>query len=331
MAQNSEIEWCDHTFSPWHGCTKVGPGCDHCYAESMNNRFKGGNWGPGAPRRRTSEANWKLPLRWNKIAKLGRFVECDVCGLREIRKRDDALPPGGLACCSNPDCTALPESESFSVRPRVFCASMADVFDNEVNPSWRADLFRLINATPNLDWLILTKRIGNAVQMINQALNDGHLRTSGSMPWPWSHVWLGATVVNQEEADRDIPKLLEVPAAVRFLSMEPLLGPVDLTEWLYRGDHGLADQDPLAAAMLGMGVESGNAWVRPGIDWVITGGESGPGARPMHPDWVRSIRDQCQAAGVPFFMKQITNDKGQKIPMDQWSQDLRIQEYPNGL
>lgn len=236
MAENSKIEWTTHTFNPWEGCQKVGPGCDNCYAEARDVRFTGGtHWGPGAPRRLTSKANWAKPMKWNR------------------ESRDNVL-------------RGYP-------RPRVFCASLADVFDNAVDPQWRADLFDLIRVTPNLDWLLLTKRPGNIAKMLPAGWGDG-----------WPNIWLGCTVVNQEEADRDIPKLLAVPAAVRFLSIEPLLGPVDLTRW--------------------SGIEGDGGTMGFGLDWVIVGGESGPHARPMHPDWARSLRDQCVAAGVPFLFKQ---------------------------
>lgn len=255
MSANTNIEWCDHTFNPWEGCQKVGPGCDHCYAETRNARFGGGtavNWGPGAPRRRTSAANWNLPLRWNAQA-------------------DAFMALHGR-------------------RQRVFCASLADVFDNAVPAEWRADLFDLILRTPHLDWLLLTKRIGNVQAMLPPTVN--------AFPKVFPNVWIGATVVNQAEADRDIPKLLAVSAAKRFLSMEPLLGPVDLR--LKREQpctmcvswncdlHGKPDDAPCLRR----------------VDWVIVGGESGPGARPMHPDWARGLRDQCTAARVPFLFKQ---------------------------
>lgn len=255
MAENTKIEWCDHTFNPWEGCTKVGPGCDNCYAETRNARFAGGlapNWGPGAPRRRTSIANWRKPLVWNAahaefFAQHGR-------------------------------------------RQRVFCASLADVFDNEADPQWRRDLFDLIELTPNLDWLLLTKRIGNVVRMLPS--HDWAMRPN---------VWLGATIVNQAEADRDIPKLLALPARVRFLSMEPLLGPVDLTR-IDIGGH--SEIYPLNGTT-GCEDDDGNPMPDvPALDWVIVGGESGPGARPMHLHWVRNLRDQCVAAGVPFLFKQ---------------------------
>lgn len=260
MAADSKIEWTDHTFNSWIGCTKVsraatgGGGCDNCYAEVSTPvrvlRGKGEEtWGTGAPRVRTSAANWALPKRWN--------AQADAFFAQHGR------------------------------RQRVFCASLADVFDNAVPASWRVDLFHLIAATPNLDWLLLTKRIGNARAMLDEVAG----RVMGlpeRTDWkPLPNVWLGATVVNQAEADRDIPKLLEVPAAKRFLSMEPLLGPVHL--------------DPRLLALLEGCSQAGQRF----IDWIIVGGESGPNARPMHPDWPRSIREQCQAAGVPFFFKQI--------------------------
>lgn len=266
MAENTKIEWCDATFNPWVGCTKISPGCDHCYAESSTpSRVLGVNWGPGAPRRRTGKSNWNKPLAWN-------------------RNHDKFYAEHGR-------------------RQRVFCASLADVFDNEVDPRWRRDLFDLVELTPNLDWLLLTKRIGNVLKMCTQ---DGLMFDMLS-----DRVWLGATIVNQEEADRDIPKLLATPARVRFLSMEPLLGPVDIGDFVHpeyphctgyvpstRYEPGYCDRcaghssDPIHTMPQGK------------VNWVIVGGESGPGARPMHPAWARSLRDQCDAAGVPFLFKQ---------------------------
>lgn len=268
MSENTKIEWCDHTFNPWEGCQKVGPGCDHCYAETRNARFAGGtavNWGPGAPRRRTSAANWRKPLQWNRD---GTFYA--IHGRRQ----------------------------------RVFCASLADVFDNEVDLLWRRDLFRLIVDTPNLDWLLLTKRIGNVPVM---------LRHIGVDRLP-DNVWLGATIVNQVEADRDIEKLLMTPARRRFLSMEPLLGPVDLRAWFdptgvccMQEMQSCADCPADAPWIHGPTTEyaeDGTGYSSPEIDWVIVGGESGAGARPMHPEWARDLRNQCATYGVPFLFKQ---------------------------
>lgn len=262
MSANSKIEWTDHTFNPWIGCTKVSPACDRCYAEvSTPSRTLGVTWGAGQERHRTAEGNWELPKRWNAQAYAFRAEH--------------------------------------GRRQRVFCASLADVFDNEVPDEWRHDLFRLIAATPQLDWLLLTKRIGNAFEMIKAATAAEREADPGVDVM--ANVWLGATICNQTEADRDISKLLAVPAAKRFLSIEPLLGPVDLS--VMDDDAGVVGYEPL----------TGHRWHRfsawpdqfgPTIDWVIVGGESGRQARPMHPDWARSLRDQCAAAGVPFLFKQ---------------------------
>ena len=165
-------------------------------------------------------------------------------------------------------------------RYRVFCASLADVFDNQVPVSWRDDLWALIERTPHLDWLLLTKRPQNIAKMLppGERWGDG-----------WPHVWLGTTVETQKEAERRIPQLLSVPARLRFLSCEPLLGPVDLTAIPRTRTVGF--MRPLDGRF--------NR-----IDWVIAGGESGQHARPMHPDWARSLRDQCATAGTAFFFKQ---------------------------
>jgi len=167
------------------------------------------------------------------------------------------------------------------VRERVFCASMADVFDKNSPEGVRERLWALIKSTPNLDWLIVTKRIGNAKNMLPADWGDGY-----------PNAWLMITVVNQEEADRDIPKLLDTPAVIRGLSMEPLLGKVNLHDFL-----------PFSV-MHGVTIEGHAHRIFGGVDWVIVGGESGPNARPIHPDWIKLLRDQCKEAGVPFFFKQ---------------------------
>jgi len=258
MAENSKIEWTHHTFNPWIGCQKVGPGCDHCYAEAMMDARLGRvEWGPHGARQRTSPANWRQPLKWDR------------------------------------DAAAVGE------RRRVFCASLADVMDSHhsILPEWRADLWALIRATPNLDWLLLTKRPGNIAKTLPPDWGRGY-----------PNVWLGCTVVNQAEADRDVPKLLAVPARVRFLSMEPLLGSVDLTQIEDIHEGGILSINSLTGDCWDtengdiVGIFSPDNSAR--IHLVIVGGESGPGARPMHPEWARSLRDQCQAAGVAFFFKQ---------------------------
>ena len=173
-------------------------------------------------------------------------------------------------------------------RRRVFCASLADVFEDRqslVEP--RTRLYRLIHQTPNLDWLLLTKRPQNVAGLNARFACEVDTYEAEAFSKVWMRrIWLGVSVEDQARADERVPLLLQTPAAVRFLSIEPLLGQVNL--------HG----------RLGPAVFSGTkCWDR-GIDWVIAGGESGPSARPMHPDWPKSLRDQCLAAGVPFFFKQ---------------------------
>ncbi len=271
MSENSKIEWTDHTFNPWIGCTKVSPGCKHCYAEVLMTRKPrwADTWGPQGTRIRTSETYWKQPLSWNRKAeKEGR-------------------------------------------RYKVFCGSLCDVFEiKDDQPElyvWRGNLFGLIDQTPHLDWLLLTKRPEN----ISHFYDDCH------------NVWLGTSVENQEQADKRIPELLKVPAVVRFLSVEPMLGPVDL--WRF-GDPEMGfapkyDHRGTYDFYRALGWPPGSTEIEAGINWVIVGGESGPNARPMHPDWPRTIRDQCASAGVPFFMKQMTS-KG-PIP-----DDLFVREFP---
>jgi protein gp37 len=224
VAENSKIEWTDHTFNPWIGCQKVSPGCDHCYAEAMSNRYGWTEWGPHGERKRTSEANWRKPLAWAKAAR------------------------------------------GTGKRPRVFCASLADVFDNQVPKAWRLDLFELIRQTPELVWLLLTKRPENAAKMLTHSWGPGY-----------ANVWLGTTAENQEQATRRGRILRDIPARVRFLSCEPLLSEIQF------------EPETLQS-----------------LDWIIVGGESGHGARMMQEWWAEHIQNQCRVAGVHFFMKQMT-------------------------
>jgi protein gp37 len=193
MAENTKIEWADHTFNPWIGCTKVGPGCDNCYAEAlMDTRYGRVEWGAGKPRVRTSPSNWAKPRKWNRDT------------------------PGAF----------------------VFCSSLADVFDNEVPQAWRDDLFALISETPNLTWLLLTKRIGNAPYMAEYLPRN---------------VAIGATMVNQKEYDRDRLKLVNVHGlfglAFTFGSFEPLVGPIILDsnapDWIIVGGESGPNARPM--------------------------------------------------------------------------------------
>jgi protein gp37 len=305
VASNSSIEWTTHTFNPWRGCTKVSEGCKHCYAETLSGRNPKslGIWGPRGTRVIAAESYWREPLKWNRQAANGVCVDCGTPCIQ----RADAFD------CECGQIGAIGKT----TRPRVFCASLADVFEGPdtmpaesvaIVESARRRLFGLIALTPNLDWLLLTKRPENAAAYLSDAKRSGHVRMSAiganidnpeptpRTDWPLPNLWIGTSVENQAAADARIPELLKVPAVVRFLSCEPLLGPVDLRDFLK------AEWMPDRIVRPGS-VPVEYVDVR-GVDWVIVGGESGHGARPMHPDWARSIRDQCNAAGVPFLFKQ---------------------------
>jgi protein gp37 len=266
----TKIEWAHYTFNPWWGCTKVSEACRNCYAEAWAKRTgHSDTWGASGRRRFFSDKHWAEPLKWNRKA------------------------------------------EEAGERRRVFCASMADVFEGlgQDHPDFlemhraRLRLWDLIGHTPWLDWLLLTKRPENITAFS-----------------PWIHerfflpnVWLGTTVEDQATAHARIPHLLKAPATVRFLSCEPLIEAVSLREQWLRGaydrcpDEGRptvpGDDDPCAGCP-GYGDECG-AIRRARVDWVIVGGESGPGARAFDTTWARSLIRQCQRAGVSCFVKQL--------------------------
>lgn len=250
MGKTTEIAWCDSTFNPFIGCTKVSPGCDNCYAEQlMDRRFHRVQWGPHGERKRTSAANWQQPVDWNARARSFRA--------------------------------------SFGRRRRVFCASLADVFDNQVPEEWRHDLWRLIRDTPHLNWLLLTKRPENMARFLPASWWDDREA--------WSNVWLGFTAEDQEHFDRRWPIMREIPAVVRFCSYEPAIGPLRLPP-LRRLDGSRIDGDA------------------EGLNWLICGGESGKGHRPMPLEWESAIREDCRAFGIPYFFKQLAGK--QPIPAD---------------
>ncbi|OZC62126.1 hypothetical protein CH267_00870 [Rhodococcus sp. 06-621-2] len=249
MGDNTAIEWTDATWNPVTGCTKVSPGCDHCYAENLAERFRGT---PG----HYFENGFDVQLRPDKL----------VQPLRWSKPR------------------------------RVFVDSMSDLFHDEIPDNFIAEVFAVMALASQHTFQVLTKRAGRMRALLNrnefltrvcevghgiadrQKL-DGRIFDRG--PWPLPNVWLGVSTENQKWADIRIPQLLDTPAAVRFISAEPLLGEVMLPlAWLHRAGH------------------TGR------VDWVIAGGESGRGARPVHPDWVRTLRDQCVFTGTPFHFKQ---------------------------
>lgn len=289
MSENTKIEWADHSWSPWRGCTKVSPGCANCYAETLSKRFgeSWGGWGRGAPR--VLSKSWNDPIRWEAKA------------------------------------------EMIGSRPRVF-PSLCDWLDEEVPVVWLGRFLNLISMTPNVDWLLLTKR----PELFTRRMADV---ADESMPWArlgrrWlagnapENVWFGVSVEDQQRAEERIPLLLEIPARIRWLSVEPLLGPVDISQWTSSyccaGERPYFDGD---GNELGMGPCGCQGKPIPSVDWVVVGGESGPQSRPCDLGWVREIVGQCKDAGVPVFVKQDAGRKpGQRgnLPDDLWN----TREYP---
>lgn len=320
MAQNSKIEWTDATFNPWMGCTKVSEACAYCYAEvstPVRRQRAAGNelWGKGAKRVRTSEAYWKQPIRWNEQS-VADCLECDYH--HGFLKRDRGCMEVGCSCGGG---------LSFR-RPRVFGGSLCDWLDDEVPIEWLADYLKLIHATPHLDWLLLTKRPENFQLRMQDVLGstvfdfaserdldfrDWLMVWLGEGDGPYGlkragvpqNVWIGTTVENQARADERVPKLLGIPAAVRFLSVEPMLEKIDLRYACFNGADSFG--------------------AMPGIDWVICGGESGSKCRPFDPDWARDLHFRCSEAGVPFFMKQMS---GKRKPLPEIPEDLMVREFP---
>ena len=285
MATTTSIEWADKTWSPIIGCDRVSPGCDNCYAIGTA-RIRESNPHPqiaaafaGTTQRTDGRLDWSgqvnllddrltQPLRWRKPA-------------------------------------------------RVFVNSMSDLFHANVPNDFIARVFAVMALTPQHTYQILTKRHARMRSLLNSrefvALVDDareELKPGcGDFTWPLPNVWLGVSVENQKWADIRIPALLDTPAAVRFLSCEPLLGPVDLKLPV---DHSTHERDhidgtPWPQCLDCSTEETTVDWTIPDgprLHWVIVGGESGPKARAMHPDWARSLRDQCAAADVPYFFKQ---------------------------
>lgn len=304
MSETTKIQWADSTFNPWTGCTKVSPGCANCYAAtSLPVRFQGIKWGKGQPRKRTAASTWRQPIRWNAAAAAANHS------------------------------------------PRIF-PSLCDWLDPEVPAEWLSDFLALaIRSCPDLNWLLLTKRPEQwrsrmeavaILQDIGTQIAQGWLR--GTLPL---NVWVGTSVEDRERAEERIPELRAIPAVLRFLSVEPLLGPVDLQ--LQRGCRGCNHPGNIVVSMNDHGhcaVCNGTRHEPSGIGWVIVGGESGPKARPCYVEWIIDVVEQCIKARVPCFVKQLGSnviDQGNPVVLKhrkggdqkEWPALLRIQEMPS--
>lgn len=282
MSQNTKIEWTDKTWNPVRGCSRVSEGCGSargggCYAERIAARFSGpGLWAEGIAENTPGGPRWT-----------GR-VE---------------LVPGKLA-----------EPLSWRKPCRVFVNSMSDLFHEGLSDDDIARVFAVMSLASQHVFQVLTKRPARMAQLLSSrefvTLMDNHRGAeAGDFNWPLRHVWLGTSVEDQATANVRIPLLLDTPAAVRFVSAEPLLGPVDLSRWMmskeqrYDRRTDAYQKFAIQARALPPSMADPAAY-RPSLDWVITGGESGPGARPAHPQWFRDIRDACAAAEVAYFHKQ---------------------------
>ncbi len=271
MGDKTKIEWTDATWNPVTGCTQVSPGCDHCYALTLAERFR------GTPSH-YFENGFDVTLRPDKLDQ----------PLRWTKPR------------------------------RIFVTSMSDLFHSDVPDEYIARAFAVMALAPQHTFQVLTKRHGRMRSLLPSPAFEDQVRAVSGIEtgwdyygtWPLPNVWLGVSVEDQSRADLRIPALMETPAAVRFVSCEPLLGPVTLTHL-----HSHCPTHDFAG-----GFCSGPCPDRRWPDWVIVGGESGRGARPMHPDWARSLRDQCQAAGVAFHFKQW----GEWVTEDQAPEDITL-------
>ncbi len=300
----TKIEWAEHTWNPIRGCSRVSPGCKNCYAEQMAARFSG--------------------VRAGADRGFGQHEEDEpspFTGFAE-RKNGQAHWTGKVELI--PHMLEIPLKRK---KPTVyFVNSMSDLFHEKLPDEAIDQVFAAMALCPQHRFLILTKRAKRMWEWFDnrdredfisqqvEALNwvPGVAWNAKDTPllehWPLPNVWLGVSVENQQYADERIPELLRTPAAVRFVSYEAALGPADFHE-IDTGGRAYFD------CLRGLPYVGAEEYEGKKIDWIIAGGESGPGARPAHPDWFRSVRDQCQAAGVPFFFKQW----GEYLPDTDWA------------
>lgn len=321
MGERTKIAWCDSTINFWEGCTKVSAGCANCYAEDRDKRWhKGAHWGKGAPRR-LSENAFKTAFRLNR-----KPWVCTLC--HESWSESD---------CDDGFCPNCFESSAAVRRRRIFSLSLGDWLDPEVPLNWLGRMLDIVAACRDCDWLLCTKRPElwhDRLTLIADTFPLPEHSHEMVVSWldgtPPKQVWVLTTAENQEMADKRILELLQIPAVVRGLSCEPLLGPIDLDLKTFCVENGE--------------IHLRCEWARrkhlPNpISWVIVGGESGKNARPCNVEWIRSIKNQCKSAGVSCFVKQfgahivdaesartIKHPKG--TDPSEWPEDLRVQQFP---
>ncbi len=354
MSEKSTIAWTDSTINFWSGCTKVSPGCANCYAEARDKRHMiepVSHWGKGAPRLKHKGAV-KDALAFNRQPWI-----CDECG--EPRQRPEEICP---ECESQPTHYTSPITKVH--RRRIFSLSLGDWLDDEVPIEWLAEMLDTIRQCDQVTWILCTKRPENFTDRLMEVANDQadddgeHSTLLGAWIDEWlmgvkipSNIILLTSVENQEQADIRIPQLLRIPAACRGLSLEPLLGGVDLE--LQHGCRGCNHPGNIVIHWNEHGrcsICNGSGHEPSGIDWLIIGGESGTNARPCNVDWIRRLVAQGKCAGVATFVKQLgtkpvwthivpgcsvrefdesldLHDKKGGDP-DEWPADLRVQEWP---
>lgn len=347
MSEQTKIAWCDSTINFWEGCTKVSAGCQHCYAEARDKRFTGGKlWGKGAPRRKSKSAV-KDALAFNR-----KPWVCDECG-DAISGKD--FPPSNPALAKPSHYCGINGCKGQSWhRRRIFSLSLGDWLDDEVPIEWLAEMLDTIRQCDQVTWILCTKRPENFFPLMqtvwrrlctaNADTDEGcrMLRTAAfSQRWESGvevpeNIILLTSVENQEAADKRIPELLKIPAACRGLSLEPLLGPVEVCSCM-----NAAASEQISFAH--------NECRRKELGWLIIGGESGTNARLCDTEWIRNLVAQGKASGMATFVKQLGASSGQThsapnsrgIPIvirdkkggdpAEWPEDLRVQEWPHGL
>jgi protein gp37 len=335
MAEQSKIEWTDATWNPTRGCDKIAPGCAHCYAERFAERFRGV---PGHPYERGFDprlAPDKLlePLRW----KISRRIFVD--SMSDLFH--EAFPFDYIDACFA--VMALAPQHTFQIltkRPSRAAKYFAKVAERAADPFHDGTQKGIDRGAAEVLYGLLPYIDGGENQTLIERARE---RRALPIVWPLPNVWIGTSIANQTDAEKNIPHLLRLPATVRFLSIEPLLGPVDLSRWIAPRDAWQAGHlrcCPLSYPEVRSNIFTGGCGC---LHWIIAGGESGPGARPCNVEWIRSIVAQSAAAGVPCFVKQLgakprldTETRSEELilrdrkggDMDQWPADLRVREFP---